>query len=119
MKQYIKDGAVRPQNRIVLYVTEALEDEQGNITGTQDFQVINPPHDMLIEHGWVEYIEPSEEEVAKQREASRLRRSLSTTDYKIIKCMEAYLCGEELPYDITALHAERNAQRSEINKLEE
>ena len=113
MKHYTKDGITKPQNRIVLHTTKTIDGVE------QKFQVINPPHDMLIEQGWVEYIEPSEEEVAKQREASRLRRSLSTTDYKVIKCMEAYLCGEALPYDIEALHAERNAQRNEINKLEE
>ena len=113
MKKYIKDGITKPQNRIVLHTIETIDGVE------QEVQVINPPHDMLIEHGWEEYIGPSEEEVAKQREASRLRRSLSTTDYKVIKCMEAYLCGEELPYDIATLHAERNAQRSEINKLEE
>lgn len=118
MKKYIKDGAVKPQNRIVLHITEAVEDGQGNIVGTQDLQVINPPHDMLIEHGWAEYIEPSEEEAARQQEAIYLRNALASTDYKIIKCMEAYLCGEELPYDIAALHAERNAKRAEINELE-
>lgn len=117
MKQYIKDGITKPQNRIVLHTTEIVEDELGRHT-EKKMQVINPSHDMLIEHGWVEYIEPSEEEVAKQREVSRLRRSLSTTDYKVIKCMEAYLCGEELPYDINALHIERNAQRLQINTLE-
>lgn len=104
MKQYIKDGIIKYANRIVIRTTDA--------------QIFNPTEEMILADGWVEYVEPSEEEVAKQREASRLRRSLSTTDYKVIKCMEAYLCGEELPYDIEALHAERNAQRAEINILE-
>ena len=112
MKHYTKDGITKPQNRIVLHIKETINGVE------QEVQVINPPHDMLIEQGWVEYIGPSEEEVAKQREASRLRRSLSTTDYKVIKCMEAYLCGEELPYDINTLHIERNAQRLQINTLE-
>lgn len=112
MKRYTKDGITKPQNSIVLFTTKTIDGVEHKL------QVLSPPHDMLIEQGWVEYIEQSEEEVAKQREASRLRRSLSTTDYKIIKCMEAYLCGEELPYDIAALHAERNAKRAEINELE-
>jgi hypothetical protein len=32
--------------------------------------------------------------------------------------MEAYLCGEDLPYNITELHAERNTKRYKINELE-
>lgn len=113
MKQYTKDGITKPQNRIVLHTTETINGEEHKL------QVINPSHEMLIEQGWVEYIEPSEEEITKQQEALRLRRSLFTTDYKVIKCMEAYLCGEELPYDIVELHTERNAQRAEINRLED
>ena len=112
MKQYTKDGITKPQNRIVLYTIETINGEEHKL------QVINPSHEMLIEHGWVEYIEPSKEELAKQREILLLQRSLSTDDYKVIKCMEAYLCGEELPYDINTLHAERNAQRLQINTLE-
>ena len=47
-----------------------------------------------------------------------LKAQLSSTDYKIIKCSEAQLLGEELPYDITSLHAERQALRDKINELE-
>lgn len=49
---------------------------------------------------------------------SKLKAQLESTDYKIIKCSEAQLVGEELPYDITALHAERQALRDRINELE-
>lgn len=112
MKHYTKDGITKPQNSIVLHITETIDGVE------RKFQVINPPHDLLIEQGWVEYIEPSEEEVANRQEAMRQRNKLAASDYKIIKCMEAYLCGEELPYDIEALHIERNNQRKTINSLE-
>ena len=105
---YIKDGKVLPKNKIVI-----IKDGR---------QYFNPQHDMLIAEGWVEYVEPIEEateEYDKLAEIDNLKEALTMTDYKVIKCMEAYLCGEALPYDIEALHAERNAQRSEINKLEE
>ena len=49
---------------------------------------------------------------------SELKAQLESTDYKIIKCSEAQLIGEELPYDIMALHAERQALRDKINELE-
>ena len=47
-----------------------------------------------------------------------LKKQLSATDYKVIKCAECQLLGEEIPYDVAALHAERQAIRDEINKLE-
>ena len=55
--------------------------------------------------------------VKQQIEA--LKQQLSSTDYKIIKCSEAQLLGEELPYDIASLHAERQALRDKINELEQ
>ena len=48
-----------------------------------------------------------------------LKTQLSSTDYKIIKCSEAQLLGEELPYDISLLHAERQVLRDKINELEQ
>lgn len=44
---------------------------------------------------------------------------LTESDYKIIKCYEYSLVGLELPYDIEALHAEREAIREEIRALDE
>lgn len=60
---------------------------------------------------------PTEEEV-KQARIAELQSQLASTDYKIIKCSECQLAGEELPYDIVALHSERQALRDEINELE-
>ena len=54
----------------------------------------------------------SEDQIAK------LKEQLESTDYKIIKCSEAQLVGEELPYDIAVLHSERQALRDRINELE-
>ena len=59
-----------------------------------------------------------EGELSTQDKIAILKEQLSSTDYKIIKCSEAQLVGEELPYDITALHAERQAIRNQINELE-
>ena len=53
-----------------------------------------------------------------QEQIASLKAELSSTDYKIIKCSEAQLVGEALPYDIMALHAERQALRDRINELE-
>ena len=39
-------------------------------------------------------------------------------DWKVMKCTEAKLLGEDLPYDLEALHEKRKAVRDEINKLQ-
>ena len=54
----------------------------------------------------------------KEEQIAELKAQLTATDYKIIKCSEASLVGEELPYDIITLHAERQVIRDKINELE-
>lgn len=61
--------------------------------------------------------EPTPEE-KKQMRIAELKAELAGTDYKIIKCSECSLAGIEFPYDVVALHAERQAIRNEINELE-
>ena len=51
-------------------------------------------------------------------EIERLKSELQESDYKVIKCAEAMAVGAELPYNITALHNERQALRDKINELE-
>ena len=60
--------------------------------------------------------EPQEEK--DKKEVERLKAELAATDYKIIKCSEYSLNGQELPYDIAELHAQRQALRDRINELE-
>lgn len=52
-------------------------------------------------------------------EIERLKKSLAETDYKVIKCYEYSLTEQPTPYDITSVHAERQAIRNQINSLEE
>lgn len=52
-----------------------------------------------------------------QFEISSLKERLSSSDYKITKCMEAQLLGDSLPYDINKLHTERQQIRDKINEL--
>jgi len=54
-----------------------------------------------------------------EQEITSLKAQLAETDYKIIKCYEYQLAGLELPYDIQALHTERQSLRDRINELEE
>lgn len=48
-----------------------------------------------------------------------LENQLADTDYKVIKCYEYSLVGLELPYDVEALHTEREVIRDQIRKIEE
>ena len=47
-----------------------------------------------------------------------LKSEPQESDYKVIKCAEAICLNEELPYNMTALHKERQALRDKINELE-
>ena len=51
-------------------------------------------------------------------EIELLKSELQESDYKVIKCAEAICLNEELPYNMTALHNERQALRDKINELE-
>ncbi len=53
-----------------------------------------------------------------QKQIEKGKQDLAATDYKIMKCYEASLVGDSLPYDIEQLHASRQALRDQINTLE-
>ena len=55
----------------------------------------------------------------KAQQIASLKKQLSATDYKIIKCAECLITGREMPYEAESLHLERQAIRDEINKLEQ
>ena len=64
--------------------------------------------------------QPTAEELMDRRymEIERLKSELQESDYKVIKCAEAICLNAELPYNMTALHNERQALRDSINELE-
>lgn len=89
-------------------------------------------HGSDVEMGWNE----TNEEIAKkeadngkytieeipqthEEQIAELKAQLAATDYKVIKCSECQLAGMEIPYDVAALHAERQAIRDKINQLEQ
>lgn len=119
MKQYIKDNEIKFRNEIILRGTKTITDKDGNEREVF-FRTFNPTEDMLLADGWVEYVKPAElVEQERKQEAIRVsRRELNATDYKVIKCIEAFLCGEPMPYDIHSLHREREESRRVINENE-
>ena len=75
--------------------------------------------DYLYKDGEYIYSPRPKKEPSIEDQIQSLKQQLSSTDYKIIKCSEAQLLGEELPYDIASLHAERQVLRDKINELEQ
>jgi hypothetical protein len=49
--------------------------------------------------------------LATLKQIKKLEAKIAESDYKIIKCYEYSLVNIELPYDIQALHDEREALR--------
>ena len=94
MKHYTKEingrVEVEPRNAIVV-----IKDGR---------QIFNPSEEDVLADGWVEYVET--ESVSAQTDSKEeflLNESieyLKNTDYKVIKCIEAFLCEESFPYDI-------------------
>lgn len=98
--KYIKDGKIN----------------DGKFLKLDNITIINPRKEKMLELGWEVYRTDEQEEYEK--EIGQLKAELSATDYKIIKCSEASLLGEELPYSASELHATRQALRDRINQLE-
>ena len=66
----------------------------------------------------VQYWEVKVDSVYTQKKIDNLKEVLSSSAYKVIKCQEASLIGEQMPYDVDELHKERQSIRDEINRLE-
>lgn len=52
-----------------------------------------------------------------QERIDKLKKLLSDSDYKVVKCMECKMLKLTLPYDLKELHEQRQAWRDEINEL--
>lgn len=86
-------------------------------------QIFGASEELILAAGWTKYIEtePTQEELDKieaSRRISELKNLLREGDYQVIKCAEAKLLGEDMPYDITELFSKRNTYRDEINSLQ-
>lgn len=87
------------------------------------FQACGGWCELVVEDGTVTGVVPDEENPSalyaaireKEEEQARLKEELSATDYRVLKCYEAALLGQEPPYDVEELTARRQAQRSAVN----
>lgn len=98
---------------------------KGNLVTRKIVRTDAPPIDNKTKFVWtdddleeVQMFVPNPEK-SKTQQIKELKSKLSATDYKVIKCAECQLLGEPMPYDVAALHAERQAIRDQINALEQ
>ena len=67
-------------------------------------------------------IEAQREETARKQnieaEIEGLKKTLESSDYKVIKCCECVLNELQPPYDVGQIHEERQKIRDRINELE-
>ena len=91
-------------------------DESKTISDDEDYTIRLVPYDNgnRISFNYEKVVNTTK----LQGEIDAIKAELSETDFQVIKCYEASLVGEELPYDIKALHEDRNEKRAQINALE-
>lgn len=109
--------------RFAKFASDAEAAEQGFLP-YEETEIPETPANIIPHNYSPEYIE-QEGKIIKRWKAypnyeviEKLKNKLTGTDYKVIKCYEASLVGGETPYDVKALHAERQEIRDEINRLE-
>jgi hypothetical protein len=98
---------ISPEN-VYIELTQEQLNEYGNLVGNlfyEDGKFINKEINL-------------KDKELKHERIMFLKEQLSNTDFKVIKCYEAQLSNEEMPYDLQTLLAQRKAWRDEINQLE-
>lgn len=53
-----------------------------------------------------------------EQEIHNLECDLRASDYEVIKAYEYSICGIKAPYDMDAVHKERQAKRDRINEIQ-
>lgn len=92
-------------------------DEEKMIPSKEDFIVVAEAVEEAEKISWAYTEKPDIRGMHKKIKA--LQDDLASTDYKVIKCYEANLVGEQPPYDVQNLHSSRQALRDKINSIED
>ena len=92
-------------------------DEEKMIPSKADFIVVAEAVEEAEKISWVYTEKPDIRGLHKK--IKELQEDLASTDYKVIKCYEANLVGEQPPYDVQNLHSSRQVLRDRINSIED
>lgn len=99
--------------------TKNGETYNGKYVIVDGIKYISPSANKLAELGYTAVAEePQVIEPTIDEKTQPYKDALADEDYKVIKCMEAFLRGLPQPYDINVLGEARDAIRDEINALE-
>lgn len=85
-------------------------------THEEDYVVLAKAVEYPDRIGWSYRDVPDLQKLRKQ--IRNLQDEIASTDYRVIKCYEASLVGDPVPYDIQELRTSRQAIRDRINALE-
>jgi hypothetical protein len=115
--QEYQEGIIIPEGYFLLEITE------------EDYNNLISRYGYIIESNKIKFVGENEIEKNNTFKNNRLheikkilvknRKMLEETDYKIIKCYEAFMRQQPLAYNLEELSAQRDAWRAEINELEE
>jgi 6-pyruvoyl-tetrahydropterin synthase len=95
-------------------VVEVTDVEFDELSNNLDFMFINGDEVYLDEV----LKQKTLKAIASKNKIQELKVELSKDDYKIIKCYEAQLGNNPMPYNIKNLLTQREAIRNQINQLE-
>ena len=96
-----------------------IYDEDAGKPEIGEFQALSPVYRETEDTIYL-YWEISDNNPDKiKEEIARLEQKLTATDYRVVKSYEYSLAGEEIPYDISNLHSERQRLRDRISELEQ
>ena len=112
-KKVISVSIVKNKNHMV--EIELSETEFNNFCDNLDFYFIINDKPILSESYKTVYLN----KINLRDRVNELTFLLSKSDYKIIKCYEAFMRQLPLPYNLEELTTQRDAWRAEINQLEE
>jgi hypothetical protein len=125
MKYYILLDDFKRIN-VIKKITEVQTEDLINFI---EVEINNIDEIIIGETGFIDnkfvYIGYTEKEILfknkndKIQKLQELKNNLFNTDYKIIKCYEAFMRQQTLPYNLEELSAQRDLWRAEINQLEE
>jgi hypothetical protein len=114
-------------NRFAFITGQDFEGDllQIEVTKEQLDEIVKDPILFGVENGLLVSKTRTEKEIEdelfhikKEHRLPQLKKLLQETDYKVIKCYEAELGNEQMPYNLQELLAERKAWRDEINAIE-
>lgn len=91
-------------------------DQERMETHEEDYVVLAEAVEHEDRIGWIYRNVPDILKLRKQ--IKKLQDEIASTDYRVIKCYEASLVGDPIPYNIQELRTSRQAIRDSINAIE-